>query len=222
MNKDYTHITFVLDRSGSMQDCWTDTVGGVKAFILDQKTEKKKCTFSFYNFDDRIEQNLNFVDMQLVSENFEDFGIIPRGWTSLYDAIGRAISETGSTLAKLPEKDRPGRVLFVVQTDGIENTSKEYTSKQIADLIKKQTDVFSWQFQFIGADQTAVLEATTKLGFSATTSVFYDKSNSGATFGLASSKLRAARSASYEDYSCNDLMAYSVQEKSILAEKAEV
>jgi hypothetical protein len=158
--------------------------------------------------------------MQSVSENFEDFGIIPRGWTSLYDAIGRAISDTGSTLAKMPEAVRPGRVMFVVQTDGMENTSKEFTSARIAELIKTQTEKFAWQFQFIGADQAAVLEATTRLGFSASTSVFYDKSNSGATFGLASSKMKAARSASFEAYSTDDLMAYSTLERSVLAEKA--
>lgn len=220
MNKDYTHITLVLDRSGSMQDCWSDTAGGVSALITDQKTDKNKCTFSFYNFDDKIEKTLDFADIQTVTEKFEDFGIAPRGWTALYDAIGRAIAETGDALAKLPENERPGRVMFVVQTDGLENSSREFSSSQIAELIKKQTEVYSWQFQFIGADQAAVLEATKTLGFSATTSVFYDKSNSAATFNLASSKMKSARSLSYEAYSNNDVLAYSELEKSVLAEKA--
>jgi hypothetical protein len=220
MNTDYTHITLVLDRSGSMQDCWSDTAGGVSAFIKDQKTDKNKCTFSFYNFDDKIEQTLDFADIQTVTEKFEDFNISPRGWTALYDAIGRAISETGTALAKLPESERPGRVLFVVQTDGMENSSKEYSSTQIAEMIKKQTEVFSWQFQFIGADQAAVLEATQRLGFSATTSVFYDKSNSLDTFQLASSKLKSARSVSHALYASGDVMAYTEAEKTMLAEKA--
>jgi hypothetical protein len=218
MNKDYTHITFVLDRSGSMQDCWSDTAGGITSFIADQKTDKNKCTLSFYNFDDKVEENFHLVDMQSIPEKFEDFGIAPRGWTALYDAIGRAISETGTALANMPEGERPGRVLFVVQTDGLENSSNEYNASQIADLIKKQTEVYAWQFQFIGADQAAVLEATTRLGFSATTSVYYDKSNSLDTFSLASAKMKSARSLSYEAYSNNDVLAYTTQEKTALAE----
>lgn len=110
MNKDYTHFTIVLDRSGSMgspASVWTDTIGGLKSTIVEQKKNKDKCTFSLYSFDSIIENNLDFADIQTVSEDVESFGIYPRGMTALYDAIGRAITETGAKLAKLPESERP-------------------------------------------------------------------------------------------------------------------
>lgn len=219
MNKDYTHITFVIDRSGSMSSCWADTIGGIKSFIQDQKKNKEKCTFSLYNFDNVIEQNLDFTDLQLVSEAVEDFGISPRGGTALYDAIGKAISETGSKLKSINEKDRPGRVIFVVQTDGQENSSKEYKASNIKKLVKEQTDKYSWQFQFIGADERSVLDATDILGFNSQNTAFYNTSNSKGTFDMLNSKLGLSRSAGYAEYSAGVTMAFSAEEKEELATK---
>ena len=45
--------------------------------------------------------------------------------------MGKAINETGERLAKMPEGDRPGLVIFVVMTDGFENSSKEFTKAQL-------------------------------------------------------------------------------------------
>lgn len=217
MNKDYTHITLVVDRSGSMSSCWTDTIGGIQSLIKDQKEDKSKCTFSFYDFDDKITQNLNFVDIQLVSENVEEFGIAPRGWTALYDAIGRAIAETGSALAKLKESDRPGRVIVVIQTDGLENSSREYTSAKIAEMIKTQTETFQWQFQFVGADEKTVLEAQRVLGFSSNNTAFYQTKNSSDTFKTLNSKLKSSRSADFALYSSGATMAFTDEEKVSMA-----
>lgn len=214
MNKDYTHITFVLDRSGSMSSCWTETMGGLKGFIEEQKNNKNKCTFTFYNFDHEVSKTLDFVDMQLVSEKVEDFGISPRGYTSLYDAIGIAIKETGERLAKLPESERAGRVVFVVQTDGQENSSKKYTASKVKELIELQTNQYSWDFLFIGADKTSVLEANRSLGFNSANTAFYGVHNTGDTFDLMTSKLSTMRSADYSSYKA--AAAFSVEEKEIM------
>lgn len=77
----------------------------------------------------------------------------------LFDVAYRAINETGARLSKLPEAVRPGLVIFVVMTDGEENSSKEFTKAQIKSMIQKQTDQYNWQFTFLGADQNAFAEA---------------------------------------------------------------
>ena len=59
----------------------------------------------------------------------------PRGNTALLDAVGRAINETGERLAKMAEKDRPGLVVFVITTDGLENSSKEFSKAQIKEMV---------------------------------------------------------------------------------------
>ena len=38
-NPDYTHITVILDRSGSMESIRDDTVGGFNTFLQQQKAE---------------------------------------------------------------------------------------------------------------------------------------------------------------------------------------
>jgi hypothetical protein len=44
---------------------------------------------------------------------------VPRGTTALLDAIGRTIDELGARLAGMPEGERPGKVIFVIITDGL-------------------------------------------------------------------------------------------------------
>lgn len=50
------------------------------------------------------------------------YKLLPRGSTALLDAVGRAINETGARLSKIAEAYRPGLVIFVVMTDGEENS----------------------------------------------------------------------------------------------------
>ncbi len=76
--------------------------------------------------------------------------------TALLDAIGRTINATGARLSAMPEADRPGKVMFVILTDGGENSSREFTHAQIAAMIKAQTDTYKWDFVFIGANQDAI------------------------------------------------------------------
>jgi hypothetical protein len=57
----------------------------------------------------------------------------------------------------MPELERPGKVFIVVMTDGLENSSHEYTAAQIAEMIKHQSENYRWEFLFLGANQDAVL-----------------------------------------------------------------
>lgn len=214
MNKDYTHITVVLDRSGSMSSVWQDTIGGLESLISDNKKEKSKCTFSLYSFNHKIENPIKFTDIQIVSESVSDYGITPSGNTALYDAIGQAIQETGEKLKSLPEKERPARVMVVIQTDGQENSSSEYKANTIKKLVKEQTDKYNWVFNFIGSSQESVLDATTNLGFNSNTTAFYSSTNTDGTFDLLKTKMVNARSISPDQYA--KAMCFTSDEKEIL------
>lgn len=211
MNTDYTHITYIIDRSGSMSSCWTDTIGGLKSFIEEQKRDKAKCTFSLVTFDGDIETNLDFVDIQEVSEDVDKLNIYPRGSTALYDAIGLAVTETGQKLAQLSEDERPGRVIVNVITDGQENVSKEYKSSDIKKLIDEHTEKYSWTFMFVGADQSAVTDASQNLGFSFANTTAYSTGKTSDTFNVLNSKMSVMRSASFESYAKS--AAFSETEK---------
>ena len=108
MNEKLTDITLVVDRSGSMSAIRDDAQGGVNEFIRQQKTEPNDANLTLVQFDTDYEFIYNGTPIQDVGE----YELSPRGGTALLDAVGRAINETGSRLAKMPEAERPGLVIF--------------------------------------------------------------------------------------------------------------
>jgi hypothetical protein len=51
--------------------------------------------------------------------------------------------------------------LFVIQTDGEENSSREYQHALVLEKISHQTEKYKWQFVFLGADIKAMQFAST-------------------------------------------------------------
>lgn len=155
MKKDYTDITVILDRSGSMNGKEEFVESGFKEFIEDQKQDEGQVLVSAVQFDTKYEKVFSGVDVQANPS----INLKPRGMTALYDAIGRAINETGQRFAALLEDQRPENVIFLIVTDGLENASKEFTSEKIKNMIQHQENKYSWQFIYLGSNQDAVIEA---------------------------------------------------------------
>jgi uncharacterized protein YegL len=140
-----THVVFILDRSGSMSGRESDVIGGFNSLIKEQKALNFNDTVFITTvlFDGEYEllhnaTLLEFVDT-LTSEQY-----FPRGSTALLDAIGKTINILKS---KINKKDK---VLFFINTDGEENSSKEYNIGDIKRLISQQKE-FGWKFVFLGA-----------------------------------------------------------------------
>ena len=141
-DQNLTDITIVLDRSGSMASVRADTIGGFNEFLRKQREANiGECRVSLVQFDDQYEtvyaDRPVAVAADLTSETF-----VPRGSTALNDAIGKTIAATGARYAALPELMRPGKVLFVIVTDGGENASKEYTGAKVQEMIVQQRDKY--------------------------------------------------------------------------------
>jgi len=132
-----------------------DAEGGVNAFIEQQATEPGEALLTLVQFDMEYE----FLHKGVPISQVPKYKLVPRGMTALLDAIGRAINETGERLAKMAEQDRPGLVVFVVMTDGQENSSKEFSKADIKAMIQRQQDTYKWHFTFLGANQDAFAEA---------------------------------------------------------------
>jgi uncharacterized protein YegL len=155
MKANLTDITLVVDRSGSMAQVKEDAEGGVNTFISEQVKEPGEALLTLVQFDTEYE----FLHKGMPIQQVPKYELIPRGTTALLDAVGKAINETGERLAKIDEGDRPGLVIFVVMTDGQENSSKEFTKAQLKKMIEKQQNEFNWHFTFLGANQDAFTEA---------------------------------------------------------------
>ena len=158
-NQNHTHITVILDRSGSMESIRDATIAGFNAFLEAQRSVPGKATLSLVQFDsqDAYEVVHRFRSIQEVPDLTRDT-FVPRDGTPLLDALGRGINDLEQRLSALADVDRPARAIIAIITDGAENASREFTKAMIVDRIAaKRKD--GWQFVFLSADLEAINEA---------------------------------------------------------------
>lgn len=180
MKEDYTHIAIVLDRSGSMSTMWSDVEGGFNSLVEDQKKEKGKATLTLAAFDNVYEVIYDFEDL----ENVDGVKVHPRNMTALLDAMGTTLNSTKETIDKLDEK--PEKVLFVFMTDGLENSSREFSKERVFEMIEElKGEEIDYDFTFIGANQDAI-SAGGGYGIRKDASMTYAASGAGATYALDS------------------------------------
>ena len=174
--KDYTHIIVVLDRSGSMSAIRKDMEGGFNEFIKDQKAVEGEATLMLAQFDN----NYEVVHDNIVIADVPDLALSPRGMTALLDAIGRSLTTERERIKGMDENDQPEKVICVVITDGMENSSHEYDRNKIMDMIKdlEAEEDPQWDFVFLGANQDAIAEGGS-MGVRAGSSYTYDASPIG-------------------------------------------
>jgi len=156
MKKDYTDMTVLLDRSGSMQVIRNDMEGGFNSFRDEQKKLPGILKISLYQFDDTFEE----VYIGKDSHDVPDLELLPRGSTALIDSAYKAIIKTGERINAMKDNDKPEKVIFIIITDGMENASHEMNRTQLKKLIETQTKKWSWEFVYIGANQDSFAEAT--------------------------------------------------------------
>jgi microsomal dipeptidase-like Zn-dependent dipeptidase len=193
MLNDYTHITLVVDRSGSMFQIREDAQGGINSLIEEQKKVPGKATVTLYQFNTGYDRVYGPVDVK----DAPAYGLVPTGGTALLDATQNAISETGTFLRELPEALRPSQVKFIVVTDGQENSSVEATAASVKEAIAHQENTYGWEFIYIGSDMTGIHDAYTKYGF-ANTVQYTNTANSthamyaGVAKGITTSRMTGA------------------------------
>jgi hypothetical protein len=189
-NPNLTHLYFLLDRSGSMATIVDDTVGGFDAFIKEQRNAPGECRVTLAQFDDSYEEV--YADRPIAE--VPSLVLQPRGTTALLDSIARLVIDAGQRLAAMPEDQRPGTVIVGIMTDGMENASREWTHPQVKELIEKQTDVYQWQFLYLGADQDAI-EVGASIGVGAAHSVTYGRGKVKQAMAATSANMAAYRAA---------------------------
>ena len=149
-----TELVFILDRSGSMAGLESDTIGGFNGMLTQHRSEGGDVLVSTVLFDHEhevVHDRVRIADVPaLTSKEY-----YTRGCTALLDAMGDAIHHIKNVHKYARPEDRPARTMFIITTDGMENSSTRYTADQVRAMVKQQEEA-GWEFVFLGANIDAV------------------------------------------------------------------
>ncbi len=149
----------ILDESGSMQCIKREAINSVNETVqtiraAQRKYEDQEHYVSLVTFnDDAIKTTYDCVPAMEVAE-LTDEQYMPDCCTPLYDAMGQSLN------ALRPKVAADDRVLVTIVTDGMENSSKEYTGKAIKALVD-ELKAKGWVFAYIGANHDVEQAAAT-------------------------------------------------------------
>ena len=177
MGKGLTELVFILDRSGSMSGLEADTIGGFNSLIAKQKKEEGTALISTVLFDDHAEVLYDRISLDRI-ESMNDRQYYVRGCTALLDALGGAIHHIGNVHKYAREEDRPEKTIFIITTDGMENSSHRYTYDKVKKMVERQRDRYGWEFLFLGANIDAI-EVAGRFGVQANRAVNYECDGEG-------------------------------------------
>ncbi|MEO1857300.1 MAG: vWA domain-containing protein [Rubritalea sp.] len=193
MNTELTEIAFILDRSSSMLPLTEAAITGFNSFLDDQLDTPGEALLSLVLFDDEYTLHANRAPLTEV-RRLDTQSYIPRGTTSLLDAIGRTIETIEAELSSTPENERPASVTIAIYTDGYENTSTDYSAARIRQMIKHQTEQHNWQFLYLAANEDAI-DTAAQYGIdkSSAARVFFSKNGMQTSTQSISRKIKASR-----------------------------
>ena len=157
----------MLDKSGSMEAIRDATISGFNEFKNDQAAEEGNAFFTLTLFDTRFDTVCEAVPVREVPD-LDYATYAPGGMTALYDAIGYTMRITDDFVAA----NKPDQVLFVIMTDGDENSSREFTRERIFQMIQDRQKLAEYEFIYLGANQDSYV-ASQQMGMRAGRSVDY-------------------------------------------------
>jgi len=153
---DALHVAFALDRSGSMSHLKQAVVSGVDEFVSELRRDGGETLFSLTAFDTRVEHLHVAVPLADVP-SLARTGYEPGGMTALYDAVAHTVLATDERLRS--EGREAEKVMVVVMTDGLENSSTDYTARTLTDLIRAYDGRPNWTFVYLGAGHATLADA---------------------------------------------------------------
>ena len=208
MIKQTVHNLIILDESGSMNSIKTQIISGFNETVQSIKGSQIKFPeqehfISVVSFNDLAIKLLHFIDPVIKLNEIDGNQYQPNAATPLFDAVGFAVMKLRQVV-----KDQPNcNVLVTIMTDGEENASREYSGKQIKELIERLKNE-KWTFTYIGTDHDVDKIA---LNLSITNTLIFEKNEAGIKDMFV--KERKSRDAYYSKVQKNEDMKEDYFEK---------
>lgn len=184
-------VVALVDETGSMGSRRNETITGYNFYLDSLRDTSDQIFIKTFKFDAYIQEPMVrplTEDALLVSDapRLSIHNYTPRGSTPLYDAVGKAIIAA----ERLADQKGTTRVTLVIQTDGQENASTEYSFERIKMLIAAKKEM-GWNILFLAADlgKTGYVMAQ-GLGVSTANTMSYASFNSVDAFGAAANATR--------------------------------
>ncbi|MBK37029.1 MAG: hypothetical protein CME26_16055 [Gemmatimonadetes bacterium] len=211
MTKKTTFVSFLLDETGSMQNIKDDTIGGFNSYVEVLQKSDDDIVFSLVSF------NSGRTRRRYVAESIRDIvpltenDYVPDMMTPLIDAAVKIIRATDEAVR---DRGDDPNVVVVMQTDGRENVSVEYTNIDLAALIKEKA-ASGWQFVFLGAGLDAFHAARQAgIDFDPDKVVSYSRARSHKVF-----ELTARNITKFAQYGDAQLLDYSPEQREKVDDK---
>lgn len=137
----------LTDISGSMRTIREAAIKGFNAFLRDQQAVPGAARLTSIQFD-------TYYEVRYVGKPLDEVqpwtrnDLVPRGQTALIDAACRMIIEQSN---RIIADGRTTRVIVFILTDGHENASREFSQRQLRELITSKR-ALGWEFIFAGAN----------------------------------------------------------------------
>lgn len=169
-------ISFVLDKSGSMESIRDAAIGGFNAFKKDQADADGEALFSLVQFDEQCHESCWAVPVREVPD-LDRETYVTGTVTALYDAVGFTIARVDDYVLAAGA-NAPEQVLFVILTDGLENASREFDQRQVFEMIRHRQDN-GYEFIYLGANQDS-FAASERIGIASGRARNWEVSEAGA------------------------------------------
>lgn len=148
------NLVFILDKSGSMSGFESDTIGGFNSVLTENRNKNGDVFITTVLFNNKTTLLHNREPINKVKNlTLDDYKVGNN--TALLDAVG-------DTIVKIQENrkiTKNNNVLFVIITDGEENSSHKYSQSKIKSMIKSAETEDKWDFIFLGANIDAITAA---------------------------------------------------------------
>ncbi|EMA3641541.1 hypothetical protein U2T78_002243 [Providencia stuartii] len=157
----------------STLDYESDTIGGFNRVLTENRNKKGDVFITTVLFNDKttLLHNREPID-KVPNLTLEDYQVGSN--TALLDAVG-------DTISKMQENrkiTKNNNVLFVIITDGEENSSHKYSQSKIKSMIKSAEMEDKWDFIFLGANIDAITAADS-IGISRSKATGYVQDKTG-------------------------------------------
>ena len=152
-----TELVFVIDKSGSMAGLEGDTIGGFNSVLSRNRELEGEAFVTTVLFDTHRSTIHDHVSISKV-RNMTRRDYVPGGCTALLDAVGKTIEHIDRIERYMPDTHKADNVVFVIITDGYENSSHTFGYPKVKRMIEEHQEK-GWEFLFLGANIDVAAES---------------------------------------------------------------